>query len=76
MSKEAIWEAIKEPLRLLVLAIIPFALAYFSVLPYQWAITLTLILRAIDKYLHEVAKEVPAKQQNEGLLGIKGLTGF
>lgn len=69
-------EAIKEPLRLLVLAIIPFAVAWFAALPYQWAVLATVILKFIDKYLHEVAKEVPAKKQKEGLFGLRGLTGF
>ena len=76
MTKEAIFEAIKEPLRLLVLAVIPFALAYFASLPYGWAAFATIVLRFVDKFLHEYEKELPAKQQNEGLLGLKGLTGF
>lgn len=73
---EALFESIKEPLRLLVLAIIPFAIAYFTELDYQWAIGATIVLRFIDKWLHEIAIAQPAKTQNEGLLGVKGLTGF
>ena len=46
-------EAIKEPLRLLVLSVIPFAIAYFSELGYEWAVIAVFILRFIDKYLHE-----------------------
>ena len=71
MNKEAILEAIKEPLRLLVLALIPFALAYFSVIDAQWAIGLTVVLRFIDKLLHEVGKE----QDEESPL-TAGLTRF
>lgn len=69
---EAFWKAIKEPLRLLVLAILPFGIAYFAVLPYSWAVVATVILRWFDKFLHELGKET----EKEGWLGIKGLTGF
>jgi len=51
-----IWEAVKEPLRLLVLAVIPFAIAYFTELNYEWAAVITVVLRFIDKLLHEVGK--------------------
>jgi len=47
-----IYEACKEPLRLLVLAVIPFALAYFGDLGYEWAAIVVLVLRGIDKFLH------------------------
>ena len=70
MNKKVLWEAIKEPLRLLVLAIIPFALAYFGTINYQWAAIITAILRFADKVLHEIGKET----DNEKLL--KGITGF
>lgn len=52
---KAFWEAVKEPLRWLVLAIIPFLVANFASLPYSWAATATVILRVIDGYLHEHA---------------------
>lgn len=48
-----IWESIKEPLREIVIAIIPFALERLSVLNVWWAIILYVILRGIDKWLHE-----------------------
>jgi len=51
-----LWEAIKEPLRLLVLALIPFALAYFTKLSYEWAGVIVVVLRFIDKYLYELGK--------------------
>lgn len=47
-----LWEAMKEPLRYLVLSIIPVFLAYFEIIDVQWAVSLTLVLRFIDKYLH------------------------
>jgi hypothetical protein len=56
INKEALWEAIKEPLRLLVLAIIPFAIAYFSEMSYEWAGVIVLILRFIDKLAYEKDK--------------------
>jgi len=71
-----VWEAVKEPLRLIVLAIIPFIVTSIAGIDAQWAIYATLVLRMIDSYLHQIAKEEPAKSRNEGLLGIRGLTGF
>jgi hypothetical protein len=71
-----IWESAKEPLRLLVLAIIPFIVAATTGIDAQWAIYATIVLRFIDKYLHEKAIAEPVKTRNEGLLGVTGLTGF
>jgi len=75
-NKDAFIEAIKEPLRLLALAVVPFAIAYFAELPQQWAVAAVVALRFVDKWLHEIAIAQPAKKQNEGLLGVKGLVGF
>jgi len=69
VSKQAIWEAAKEPLRLLVLAIIPLLLTYFASLPYGWAGIMLVILRFVDKLLHEIGKE-----NNDAL--VKGITRF
>lgn len=68
--KEAVWKAIKEPLRLLVLALIPFAVAYFADLPFEWAGAVTVLLRFVDKLLHELGKE------QENPLLTRGLTQF
>ena len=46
-------EAIKEPLRLLVLAVIPFAISYVSEFGYEWAGVVVVFLRFVDKYLHK-----------------------
>lgn len=54
---KAIWEAIKEPLREAVLAIIPIALERLAVLSVWWAVILYIILRAVDEYLHKKAPE-------------------
>jgi len=67
---EAIFEASKEPLRLLLLAVIPIGLAYVKTIPYEWAGVLILVLRLIDSVLHEVGKV----KKSEFL--IKGLTQF
>jgi len=69
MNKTAIWKAIKEPLRLLVLAIIPFVIAYFGPMSYGWAVILTVVLKFIDKLLHNIGKE-------NGDARITGLTRF
>ena len=71
MNKE-LWEAVKEPLRLLVLAVIPFALAYLNTISYQWATIALLVLRGLDKFLHEVGKKEGSINTNL----VKGLTRF
>jgi hypothetical protein len=74
MDKQVLWEAVKEPLRLLVLALIPFAITYFASLPYEWAVLATVVLRFIDKLMHELGKEFSTKTEESSLL--KGLTRF
>jgi hypothetical protein len=69
-AKNPLWEAVKEPLRILVLAIIPFGVAYLAKLPYEWAGIATFILNFIDDVLHEKGKI----DNNANL--IKGLTRF
>jgi hypothetical protein len=70
MDKQAIFEAVKEPLRYLVLAVLPFAITYTASLPYEWAVFATLVLRGLDKFIHEIGKTA----ENENLT--KGLTRF
>lgn len=57
MDKKALWEAIKLPLRVFVLSILPFLTAYFTGLGVNWAVGLSAVLVALDKYLHIVWKE-------------------
>jgi len=76
MNWKALWEAVKLPLRLLVLSIIPVLITYVASLPAQWAGFLTTILVILDKYLHEAEVAKPVKEQNEGVGGVRGLTGF
>lgn len=56
MNKEALWEAVKFPLRQLVLALLPFLIAYFASLPYEWAGVAFGIVSFLDKYLYELWK--------------------
>lgn len=69
-DKKVFFEAVKEPLRLLALALIPFVLAYLKTISYEWVVVLVTLLRFADKYLHELGKE----EKNENL--VKGLTRF
>jgi len=73
---EVLFLAVKEPLREALLAALPVLLAYFGAIEAYWAAVVYLILRFIDSYLHTAAKEESIKTRNEGLLGVKGLTGF
>ncbi len=50
---KVIWEALKEPLREIVLAAIPGILVYLQTIQAEWAIVLYLVLRGIDSYLHK-----------------------
>ena len=70
MDKKIILETIKEPLRLLVLAIIPLIIVYFTELSFEWAGLMVIILKGLDKYLHNVGKAT----KNEKL--VTGLTRF
>jgi hypothetical protein len=70
MNKTILWEAVKEPLRLLVLAIIPIVLVYFQAINAEWATLIVVVLRFVDKLLHELGKE----KENESLE--KGITRF
>lgn len=65
-----IWEAVKEPLREFVMAIIPGILAYLQTIPAEWAIILYFVIRAIDSAMHEVGK----KAKDDTL--ITGITRF
>jgi hypothetical protein len=76
MNKEIIWESLKEPLRLVVLAVIPLLITYFTELGTEWALAAILVLRFVDKFLHNTAMAEPVKDRNEGIGGVTGLTGF
>jgi hypothetical protein len=61
-------EAVKEPLRLLVLALIPFALAYVEVIDTNLAFAITVGLRYLDKQLHESGKENGNESMAKGIV--------
>ena len=67
MNKEVLWEAIKEPLRLMVLAVIPLLITYLAGLSQEWAFAAVVVLRFIDKYMHELGKEKEMEQLSKGL---------
>jgi len=67
---KTIWKAAKEPLRLLVLSILPVLITSLGDLSYWWAGVAIVLLRLLDSVLHEVGKET----NNETLT--KGLTRF
>lgn len=65
----ALWEAVKFPLRVLVLAVLPFAVAYVTEMDYKWAGEVTAILVFLDKYLHERWKlNGERKEQVKGIV--------
>ena len=74
MNKHALWTALKEPLRLFVLALIPFGLVYFSDLPADWAVMTVVVLRFLYKWLHEIGKARTTARVESKLL--TGLTRF
>ena len=72
MNKEAVLEAIKEPLRLLMLALLPLLINWISGQPWnvEFITVIVIILRAVDKILHDIGTQTG----NETLKG--GLTRF
>ena len=51
--KEVVKETLLELGRVIVLAVIPVLLAYFSVIDATWAVGLTVVLRVLDRGIHE-----------------------
>lgn len=74
-------ESLKEGARVVVLAIIPvLLLSLQNGDGFDWKLIgvtgAVALLRFVDSFLHESAKEQPKSERNEGLMGEKGLTGF
>lgn len=71
-------EALKEALRLIVLAMLPVAVVYVSEANPAWAGVALVILRAVDKWLHEIGKEMDATPDEAPMAKflMKGLTRF
>jgi hypothetical protein len=76
MNKEtlkAAFETIKLPLRIFVLALIPFLIAYLTKTGYEWAGIVTAFLTLLDKFLHElwrIEEDKDLKRENEKPIGI------
>lgn len=67
---ETLFEALKEPARLLLLAFISWLATELSGVNETWAVGLLFALRFLDKWLHEYGK-----RENKALLS-KGITRF
>lgn len=51
-----VWEATKEPLRLLALGLVSYLTVYLTGLNTQWGFLLLGVLRFVDKFLHVLGK--------------------
>lgn len=65
--KQPLWEASKEPLRLLVLAVVPVLVTIAADLPKEYAAVAVLALRFVDSWLHNVGKVTGNENQIKGL---------
>ena len=68
-----LWESIKLPLRLILLAVVPFLLTYLTEVNTFWAGLASTILIVIDRYLHllwEKDEEDKRIKVNERPIGI------
>jgi hypothetical protein len=67
----ALWESLKEPFRIALLALVSWLLTVIiPQIPVIWVPIITLILKFVDEYLHQLGKAT----DNETL--ITGLTRF
>lgn len=77
---DALKEAIKTGLRVVVLAVIPVLIDSLSKglvdLKAVAVVAAVSALTFVDSWLHEHEVAKPDNQQNTGLLGVKGITGF
>ncbi len=80
MQKDLI-EAVKEGLRVFLIAVIPLVIIELNeggLFDFRTILVAGLIslLRFVDSFLHESAMSTPKADRNEGLGGVKGITGF
>jgi hypothetical protein len=77
-SWDVLLESLKLPGRLILFAIITWLITFIVPQINNETIrsVIFLLLTLLDKFLHESANAEPAKTRNEGLLGVRGLTGF
>lgn len=66
--KKPLLEAVKEPLRLLVLAVVPVLITLAADLPKEYAAVAVLVLRFVDSWVHQIGKETGNKVQVKGLV--------
>lgn len=68
-DRKVLWEAVKEPLRLGVLAVVSFAVVYVAGLENQteFTVALTAVLRFVDKLLYEYGKANSSEDLAKGL---------
>jgi hypothetical protein len=66
---DKVWEAVKLPLRLIVLAILPVIIVELSKVPDLYGVFMYTVLVAIDRYLHIIWKEVD--EEPEGIYKVK-----
>ena len=67
--KDAIWEAIKEAGRVALLAVVSWGIAKLAVLPESETVLIgTILLRAADKWLHELGKSTKNEMLRSGLV--------
>ena len=73
--ESSLGKAILDGLRVVVLAIIPVVASFLGEWKFDWKVIIVVgglaLLKVIDKYLHELGKEMPAKNNL-----ITGLTRF
>lgn len=65
--KQPLWEAMKEPLRLLVLAVIPVMITIAADLPKEYAAIAIIALRFVDSWLHNIGKITGDERMVTGL---------
>lgn len=56
---KALIESLKEPLREMLMAVLPYIGYELEKINATWAVLLYLLIRAVDKYLHERKKADP-----------------
>ena len=74
---DILWESVKEPLRILIFALIGWLLTVIvPQLPPAVGAIVALLLKFLDELLHQSSKVQSKAKQNTGWLGLKGLTNF
>jgi hypothetical protein len=83
MTQQELWSAIlegaKEPLRLLVLAVVPLLITYFGELSIEGAGIIIVLLRLLDSVMHEMGKaRISTRTKTRPVESklVKGLTRF